>query len=161
MNVVAAQQSGSSFFAGKFNQLVYQYPIRIPERFSLVIRSLLTQEGICLTLQPDFKFLEVRTSSLLGNIDCRLEWICKVIFVSKQTMWLSGLHQKVVEMLCPTFPRWTLAGRSLKCSILCLLVAGSISVCCEATFDRPRSSLEGTTRAGILLQVIFYNLVRE
>ncbi|KAL0920698.1 hypothetical protein M5K25_009859 [Dendrobium thyrsiflorum] len=44
---------------GKFNQLVYQYPIRIPERFSLVIRSLLTQEGICFTMQPDFKFLEV------------------------------------------------------------------------------------------------------
>lgn len=44
---------------GKFNQLMYNYPIRIPERFSLVIRSLLTQEGICLTLQPDFKFLEV------------------------------------------------------------------------------------------------------
>ncbi|GFS41981.1 protein kinase superfamily protein [Actinidia rufa] len=43
----------------KFNQLVYQYPIRIPERFSLVIRSLLTQEGICFTLKPDFKFLEV------------------------------------------------------------------------------------------------------
>ncbi|KAL8171230.1 hypothetical protein V2J09_023034 [Rumex salicifolius] len=44
---------------GKFNQMVYQYPIRIPERFSLVIRSLLTQEGICLTLEPNFKFLEV------------------------------------------------------------------------------------------------------
>eukprot|EP00268_Persea_americana_P030528 TRINITY_DN2954_c0_g2_i3.p1 TRINITY_DN2954_c0_g2~~TRINITY_DN2954_c0_g2_i3.p1 ORF type:complete len:336 (+),score=44.42 TRINITY_DN2954_c0_g2_i3:376-1383(+) len=44
---------------GKFNQLVYQYPIRIPERFSLVIRSLLTQEGICFRLKPDFKFLEV------------------------------------------------------------------------------------------------------
>ncbi|XP_057516566.1 protein ACTIVITY OF BC1 COMPLEX KINASE 1, chloroplastic [Amaranthus tricolor] len=44
---------------GKFNQLVYNYPIRIPERFSLVIRSLLTQEGICLSLEPDFKFLEV------------------------------------------------------------------------------------------------------
>ncbi|KAK4728049.1 hypothetical protein R3W88_021037 [Solanum pinnatisectum] len=44
---------------GKFNQLVYNYPIRIPERFSLVIRSLLTQEGICLTLEPGFKFLEV------------------------------------------------------------------------------------------------------
>ncbi|KAF6151954.1 hypothetical protein GIB67_010528 [Kingdonia uniflora] len=44
---------------GKFNQLVYQYPIRIPERFSLVIRSLLTQEGICFTLEPGFKFLEV------------------------------------------------------------------------------------------------------
>jgi len=44
---------------GKFNELVYQYPIRIPERYALVIRSLLTQEGICLTLKPDFKFLEV------------------------------------------------------------------------------------------------------
>ncbi|GAV77893.1 LOW QUALITY PROTEIN: GTP_EFTU domain-containing protein/ABC1 domain-containing protein/GTP_EFTU_D3 domain-containing protein/GTP_EFTU_D2 domain-containing protein [Cephalotus follicularis] len=44
---------------GKFNQMVYNYPIRIPERFSLVIRSLLTQEGICLMLEPDFKFLEV------------------------------------------------------------------------------------------------------
>ncbi|GAB5366906.1 hypothetical protein AAMO2058_001184100 [Amorphochlora amoebiformis] len=44
---------------GKFNELVYQYPIRIPERYALVIRSLLTQEGICLSLKPDFKFLEV------------------------------------------------------------------------------------------------------
>lgn len=43
----------------KFNELVYQYPIRIPERYSLVIRSLLTQEGICLTLKPQFHFLEV------------------------------------------------------------------------------------------------------
>ncbi|KAK9804231.1 hypothetical protein WJX72_002551 [[Myrmecia] bisecta] len=43
----------------KFNELVYQYPIRIPERYALVIRSLLTQEGICLNLQPDFHFLEV------------------------------------------------------------------------------------------------------
>ncbi|XVF48158.1 hypothetical protein PTKIN_Ptkin03bG0168800 [Pterospermum kingtungense] len=44
---------------GQFNKLVYNYPIRIPDRFSLVIRSLLTQEGICFTLKPDFKFLEV------------------------------------------------------------------------------------------------------
>ncbi|XRA98415.1 ABC1-like kinase 8 [Pycnococcus provasolii] len=43
----------------KFNVLVFQYQIRIPERFSLVIRSLLTQEGICMTLNPQFRFLEV------------------------------------------------------------------------------------------------------
>lgn len=43
----------------KFNDLVFQYPIRIPERYSLVIRALLTQEGICLTLSPEFHFLEV------------------------------------------------------------------------------------------------------
>lgn len=51
--------------AGKFNELVYNYPIRIPERFSLVIRSLLTQEGICLTLEPNFKFLEVQLRPLV------------------------------------------------------------------------------------------------
>jgi len=43
----------------KFNALVYQHPIRIPERYALVIRSLLTQEGICLRLRPAFHFLEV------------------------------------------------------------------------------------------------------
>lgn len=43
----------------KFNELVYQHPIRIPERYALVIRSLLTQEGICLRLRPAFHFLEV------------------------------------------------------------------------------------------------------
>jgi predicted unusual protein kinase regulating ubiquinone biosynthesis (AarF/ABC1/UbiB family) len=42
-----------------FNELVYEYPIRIPERYSLVIRSLLTQEGICMTLDKEFHFLEV------------------------------------------------------------------------------------------------------
>ena len=43
----------------KFNELVYEHPIRIPERYALVIRSLLTQEGICLRLRPAFHFLEV------------------------------------------------------------------------------------------------------
>lgn len=43
----------------QFNKLVYQYPIRIPQRYALVIRSLLIQEGICMALEPQFKFLEV------------------------------------------------------------------------------------------------------
>merc|ERR1719331_1932546 len=43
----------------EFSKLVYAYPIRVPERFALVIRTLLTQEGICLTLDPNFKLLEV------------------------------------------------------------------------------------------------------
>jgi len=43
----------------EFSKLVYEYPIRVPERFALVIRTLLTQEGICLTLNPDFRLLEV------------------------------------------------------------------------------------------------------
>ena len=43
----------------EFNRLLYRYPIRVPERFSLVIRALLTQESICLELDKSFSFLEV------------------------------------------------------------------------------------------------------
>jgi len=43
----------------RFSKLVYQFPIRIPERFSLVIRALLMQEGICLCLNDEFSIIEV------------------------------------------------------------------------------------------------------
>jgi predicted unusual protein kinase regulating ubiquinone biosynthesis (AarF/ABC1/UbiB family) len=39
----------------QFSRLVYTSQIRVPERFALVIRTLLTQEGICLTLDKNFK----------------------------------------------------------------------------------------------------------
>lgn len=42
-----------------FNALLLMHPIRVPERFSLVIRALLTQEGICMQLDSSFRFLEV------------------------------------------------------------------------------------------------------
>eukprot|EP00850_Spirogloea_muscicola_P013890 SM000096S24919 [mRNA] locus=s96:504103:508108:- [translate_table: standard] len=82
----------SSHTSRKFNQLVYQYPIRIPERFSLVIRSLLTQEGICLTLQPDFKFLEVAypyvAKRLLTDPDPALrERLLQVLFKENCFQW--------------------------------------------------------------------------
>lgn len=76
----------------KFNKLVYQYPIRIPERFSLVIRSLLTQEGICFSLQPDFKFLEVAypyvAKRLLTDPDPALrERLIQVLFKDGVFQW--------------------------------------------------------------------------
>lgn len=71
-----------------FNELVYEYPIRIPERFSLVIRALLTQEGICMTLKPEFKFLEVAypyvAKRLLTDRDAGLrERLVQVLFDNK------------------------------------------------------------------------------
>ncbi len=42
-----------------FSELMYEYPFRIPAKFALIIRSLVTQEGIALTLNPDFKIVEV------------------------------------------------------------------------------------------------------
>lgn len=43
----------------KFSKLVYQFPMRVPERFSLVFRALLMQEGICLCLNDQFSIIEV------------------------------------------------------------------------------------------------------
>jgi predicted unusual protein kinase regulating ubiquinone biosynthesis (AarF/ABC1/UbiB family) len=42
-----------------FSELVYDYPFRIPAKFALIIRSVVTQEGIALTLNPNFKIVEV------------------------------------------------------------------------------------------------------
>ncbi len=42
-----------------FSELMYDYPFRVPAKFALIIRSLVTQEGIALTLNPNFKIVEV------------------------------------------------------------------------------------------------------
>ncbi|CAL5228284.1 g11389 [Coccomyxa viridis] len=88
----------------KFNELVFQYPIRIPERYALVIRSLLTQEGICMQLQPDFRFLEVAypyvARRLLTDEDPALrERLFQVLFSGGKFQWkrLSNLIRLAKE----------------------------------------------------------------
>lgn len=43
----------------KFSELMYEYPFRVPAKFALIIRSLVTQEGLALSLNPGFKIVEV------------------------------------------------------------------------------------------------------
>ncbi len=43
----------------QFSELMYDYPFRVPAQFALIIRSLVTQEGLALSLNPNFKILEV------------------------------------------------------------------------------------------------------
>ena len=43
----------------QFSELMYDYPFRVPAKFALIIRSLVTEEGLALTLNPDFKIVEV------------------------------------------------------------------------------------------------------
>ncbi len=43
----------------EFSELMYQYPFRVPAKFALIIRSLVTQEGSALSLDPSFKIVEV------------------------------------------------------------------------------------------------------
>ncbi|MCB8764165.1 AarF/ABC1/UbiB kinase family protein [Planktothrix agardhii 1029] len=42
-----------------FSELMYEYAFRVPAQFALIIRSLVTQEGIALSLNPDFKIVDV------------------------------------------------------------------------------------------------------
>lgn len=39
----------------QFSELMYEYPFRVPAKFALIIRSLVTQEGIALSLNRNFK----------------------------------------------------------------------------------------------------------
>jgi len=43
----------------EFSALMYDYPFRVPAKFALIIRSLVTQEGLALSLDPNFKIVEV------------------------------------------------------------------------------------------------------
>ncbi len=43
----------------RFSQLMYEYPFRVPAKFALIIRSLVTQEGLALSLNRNFKIVEI------------------------------------------------------------------------------------------------------
>ena len=43
----------------EFSELMYEYPFRVPAKFALIIRSLITQEGLALSLNKNFKIVEV------------------------------------------------------------------------------------------------------
>ncbi|MDJ0633324.1 MAG: AarF/ABC1/UbiB kinase family protein [Xenococcaceae cyanobacterium MO_188.B29] len=43
----------------EFSELMYDYPFRVPAKFALIIRSLITQEGLALSLNPNFRIVEV------------------------------------------------------------------------------------------------------
>lgn len=75
-----------------FNALLLEHPIRVPERFSLVIRALLTQEGICLQLDPSFRFVEVAfpyvARRLLTDPDPALRLrLLQVVIVEGEFRW--------------------------------------------------------------------------
>ena len=59
----AFNQSVGSFnfktITDDFSELMYEYPFRVPAKFALIIRSLVTQEGLALSLNPNFKIVEV------------------------------------------------------------------------------------------------------
>ncbi|MBP0000499.1 MAG: AarF/ABC1/UbiB kinase family protein [Cyanobacteria bacterium SID2] len=43
----------------RFSELMYEYPFRVPAKFALIIRSVVTQEGLALSLNPNFKIVDI------------------------------------------------------------------------------------------------------
>ena len=69
----------------KFSKLMYSYPFRVPSRFALIIRAVVSQEGLALRLDPEFKILKVAypyiaKKLLTDNSDEILEILLEVVF---------------------------------------------------------------------------------
>ncbi len=69
----------------KFSELMYEYPFRVPARFALIIRAVVSQEGLALNLDPSFKILRfaypyVARRLLTDQNDEMLDILMDVIF---------------------------------------------------------------------------------
>jgi len=72
----------------KFSKLMYSYPFRVPSRFALIIRAVVSQEGLALRLDPEFKILKIAypyiaKKLLTDNSDEILGILLEVIFDNK------------------------------------------------------------------------------
>ncbi len=72
----------------KFSKLMYSYPFRVPSRFALIIRAVVSQEGLALRLDPEFKILKIAypyiaKKLLTDNSDEILEILLEVLFDSE------------------------------------------------------------------------------
>jgi predicted unusual protein kinase regulating ubiquinone biosynthesis (AarF/ABC1/UbiB family) len=76
----------------QFSELMYEYPFRVPAKFALIIRSLVTQEGLALSLNPEFKIVDVAypyvaRRLLLGETPALRQRLLEVIFTDGQFQW--------------------------------------------------------------------------
>jgi len=72
----------------KFSKLMYSYPFRVPSRFALIIRAVVSQEGLALRLDPEFKILNIAYPNiakklLTDNSEEILEILLEVVFDKK------------------------------------------------------------------------------
>ncbi len=92
-NVLGAQliDSVNSFnfkkITNQFSALMYDYPFRVPARFALIIRAVVSQEGLALRLDPNFRILAIAypyvvKRLLMGDTEEMIEILLEVIFDS-------------------------------------------------------------------------------
>ena len=92
----------------RFSELMYDYPFRVPARFALIIRAVVSQEGLALRLDPDFRILQVAypyvaRRLLAGDTAEMREKLLEVIFDENGRLRLERLSNllSVVETDLP------------------------------------------------------------
>ncbi len=92
----------------RFSELMYDYPFRVPARFALIIRAVVSQEGLALRLDPDFRILQVAypyvaRRLLAGDTAEMREKLMEVIFDENGRLRLERLSNllSVVEADLP------------------------------------------------------------
>ncbi len=81
----------------KFSKLMYSYPFRVPSRFALIIRAVVSQEGLALRLDPGFKIINIAypyiaKKLLTDNSDEIVNILLEVIFDKKGKLQLEKLE---------------------------------------------------------------------
>lgn len=76
----------------RFSELMYEYPFRVPAKFALIIRSLVTQEGLALSLNPNFKIVDiaypyVAKRLLKGETPALRRRLLEVLFRDGKLQW--------------------------------------------------------------------------
>ncbi len=81
----------------KFSKLMYDYPFRVPSRFALIIRAVVSQEGLALRLDPEFKILKIAypyiaKKLLTDNSDEIVNILLEVLFDNKGRIQIDKLE---------------------------------------------------------------------
>ncbi|MBK17187.1 MAG: hypothetical protein CMK49_04130 [Prochlorococcus sp. SP3034] len=81
----------------KFSKLMYSYPFRVPSRFALIIRAVVSQEGLALRLDPEFKIIKIAypyiaKKLLTDNSDEIVDILLQVIFDKKGNLQVEKLE---------------------------------------------------------------------
>ena len=107
----------------KFSELMYEYPFRVPARFALIIRAVISQEGLALRLDPDFKIINlaypyVAKRLLTSDKDELLEILLQVIFDKKGNIQINRI-ENLLEVLIkdsksPSNELFPVAGAGIK-----------------------------------------------
>ena len=81
----------------RFSELMYDYPFRVPARFALIIRAVVSQEGLALRLDPSFRIIRVAypyvaRRLLAGDTAEMREKLLEVLFDKRGRLQLERLE---------------------------------------------------------------------